>query len=328
MEQEDIEHKLTGGNVAGKVVRIGATVRKPVTDSTPNVEAFLLHLSESDFLHSPRSLGRDEDGRYVLEFIEGETISKPELLTLDNLQQVASIIRELHRVSATLPISRSSSWNVAIRPDAEELICHNDLGPWNLVRHGSKWVFIDWDGSGLASRLWDFAYAAQSFVPLAHGGNPEEDAVRLRAFVDGYLLNEHERKQFPQLLSRRTQAGIQRWARIYMLDHGEYWRKAAEYVRKHASGRVHNLGFVAHGYRPTLQMISSLARSLPKSRLPLTRLLVSYSITKRFGGRFVQRAEAFLRGDYVRGTMPLVLRDQFSLPYSLQQPVREPPSRS
>jgi len=241
MEQEQ---ELAGGNVAAKVVRIGATVRKPVTDSTPNVESFLLHLSGSGFIHSPRSLGRDEAGRQVLEYIEGETISNPELLTLSDLQQVAAIIRELHRVSVTFPISRSGSWDVAIRPDAGELICHNDLGAWNLVRHGSKWVFIDWDGSGPASRLWDLAYAAQSIVHLAHGGNPEEDAVRLRAFVDAYGLDESERKRFPQLLSRRTragydllkhgaQAGTQPWARIYMLDDGQYWFRAAEYVRKH-----------------------------------------------------------------------------------------------
>jgi len=241
MEQEQ---ELAGGNVAAKVIRIGATVRKPVTDSTPSVEAFLLHLTESGFTHSPQNLGRDEAGRQVLEYIEGETISNPELLTLSDLQQVAAIIRKLHQVSSTFPVTRSTNWNVAIRPDTEELICHNDLGAWNLVRNGLKWVFIDWDGSGPASRLWDLAYAAQGIVHLAHGGNPENDAIRLRAFVDAYELDESERKRFPQLLSRRTregyhllkhgaQAGMQPWARIYRLDDGQYWRRAAEYVRKH-----------------------------------------------------------------------------------------------
>jgi Ser/Thr protein kinase RdoA (MazF antagonist) len=239
-----MEYELKGGNVAAAVVRIGQTVRKPVTASTSNVEAFLRHLSTSGFPHSPRSLGRDEAGRQVLEFIEGDTISNPDSLTLPDLQEVAAIIRELHRVSASFPFLRTDNWSVAIRPDAEDLICHNDLGAWNLVRNGSKWVFIDWDGSGPASRLWDFAYAAQSIVHLAHGGNPVTDAVRLRAFVDAYGLDESERKQFPELLSRRTKAGydllkhgasagIQPWANIYAKDHGEYWRRAAEYVEKH-----------------------------------------------------------------------------------------------
>ena len=239
-----MEQELKGGNVAATVVRIGQTVRKPVTNSTSNVEAFLRHLSTSGFLHSPRSLGRDEAGRQVLEFIEGETISNPELLTLSNLKEVACIIRDLHHVSASFTFSRSDNWSVAVRPDAEDLVCHNDLGAWNLVRHGSKWAFIDWDGSGPSSRLWDFAYAAQSIVHLAHGGNPDRDAVRLRTFVDAYDLNESERKRFPQLLSERTRAGydllkqgasagIQPWAQMYSKGHGDYWRKAAEYVNAH-----------------------------------------------------------------------------------------------
>jgi hypothetical protein len=38
-------------------------------------------------------------------------------------------------------------WNVVIAPDREDLICHHDLAPWNLVRDGDRWVFIDWDSA-------------------------------------------------------------------------------------------------------------------------------------------------------------------------------------
>ncbi len=128
MEQDDIEHELLGGNVAAKVIRLGRTVRKPVTESTSSVEAFLRHLSQSGFLHSPRSLGRDDAGRYVLEFIEGETITHPGLLTLEDLQTVAGVIRDLHRAATSFSPPRSAQWKVAIQPDRQELICHNDLG--------------------------------------------------------------------------------------------------------------------------------------------------------------------------------------------------------
>ncbi len=243
MEQDNIEHRLLGGNVAAKVVRLGTTVRKPVTPSTPSVEAFLQHLAKTGFIHSPRTLGRDHAGCYVLEFIEGETVSEPGLLTLQELQAIASIIRDLHRASSTFPIPPSSHWEVAIKPDREELICHNDLGAWNLVRRGLDWAFIDWDGSGPSSRLWDLAYAAQSIVHLANGGSPDRDAIRLRAFVDGYELDGSDRIRFTQVLSQRTrasydllkhgaQAGIQPWAGIYMRD-GDYWRNAADYVEVH-----------------------------------------------------------------------------------------------
>ncbi len=88
------EHPLMGGNVAVSVVRVGATVRKPVTAA--NVGAYLLHLERQGFRHSPRFLGRDRQGRQVLEYIEGETLTEPELLSLEELGQIGAIVRELH----------------------------------------------------------------------------------------------------------------------------------------------------------------------------------------------------------------------------------------
>ena len=239
----DAEYELQGGNTALNVVRVGDTVRKPLTRATNNVEAFLQYLEGIGFPHSPRSLGRDNKGRYIIEFIEGETVDNPQELTLVELGTIARIIRELHTASASFPVHSSAGWEVAIPPDTKDLICHNDLGPWNLVRHSGRWVFIDWDGSGPASRMWDLAYAAQSFVPLAEG-NPAIHAERLRAFVDGYRLDAEERQRFPavlvqrtwagyQLLERSARTGQQPWARMYAEGHGQYWLKAAKYVEQH-----------------------------------------------------------------------------------------------
>lgn len=53
------------------------------------------------------------------------------------------------------------------------------------VRDGDRWVFIDWDGAGPGSRLWDLAYTASTFVPFCAAATVV-DGPRLRALADGY----------------------------------------------------------------------------------------------------------------------------------------------
>ena len=65
------EHALDGGNVAAGVVRVGDTVRKPAGFWTPAVEALLSHLGRAGFTGAPRPLGRDGEGRQVLEYVPG-----------------------------------------------------------------------------------------------------------------------------------------------------------------------------------------------------------------------------------------------------------------
>ena len=194
----NLEHPLTGGNVADRVVRVGDTIRKPATPATTSVEAFLNHLHNLGFTAAPRSLGRDEQGRHVLEYIPGSAVDMSRPLSLSELHRIGRLIRELHTAARSFVPPVSAHWNVAIKPvaikpNAESLICHHDLAPWNLVRDGDRWVFIDWDGSGPGYPLWDLAYAAQSFPPLIANGDPAEDAIRLRSLVDGYGLNQTEK---------------------------------------------------------------------------------------------------------------------------------------
>ena len=239
----DQEERLAGGNVAGAVVRVGATVRKPVTEATSSVEAFLEHLFEVGFSGAPRTLGRDEKGRHVLEYVPGST-QEPFSYTSEELARVGQLIREFHAASKSFVPPEGAQWKVAIKPDAEELICHCDLAPWNLVRNRDRWIFIDWDGSGPGSVLWDVAYAAQSFVPLIHGGEPAVDALRLRCFVDGYGLDRSQRGRLPEMMFVRTRAmfellergariGEQPWAGLHAAGHGLHWKQAAEYVERH-----------------------------------------------------------------------------------------------
>jgi Ser/Thr protein kinase RdoA (MazF antagonist) len=138
---------------------------------------------------------------------------------------------------------RGAIWNRAIPPDREELVCHNDVAPWNLVRSARGWVLIDWDATAPGSRLWDVAYAAQSMAGLRADRPVAESAARLRAFADGYGLHSGDGPALAGLPGRRAEAmydllrdGARRrrqpWARIWTED-GPYWRATATYLETH-----------------------------------------------------------------------------------------------
>ena len=198
------EHVLGGGNVAAGVVRVGDTVRKPAGFWTPAVDALLAHLRRAGFTGAPRPLGRDDRGRQVLEYVPGPVAMDQPWLDEAGLHRVGRLISELHDFSAGFSPPPGSRWNVVIPPDRADLVCHHDLAPWNLVTGADRWVFIDWDGAGPGSRLWDLAYAMKGFVPLVSGGDPVADAPRLRALADGYGLNSGQREELPPLIGTHT----------------------------------------------------------------------------------------------------------------------------
>ena len=120
----EVEIPLAGGNVAAHVVRVGATVRKP---ATPAVEAVLRHLERVGFAGAPRALGRDEQGRQVLEYVEGPLAHASPPMTAAELGRVGRLVRGLHEALDSFEPPADARWEVAIAPDREELVCHHDL---------------------------------------------------------------------------------------------------------------------------------------------------------------------------------------------------------
>jgi Phosphotransferase enzyme family len=251
--EDALEHALPGGNVADAVVRVGNTVRKPSGYWTPAVEALLAHLEAGGFAGAPRPLGRDDQGRQVLEYVPGPMAIDQPLLDAAGLHRVGRLIRDLHDASAGFEPPAGARWNVAIPPDRDDLICHHDLAPWNLVLGADRWVFIDWDGAGPGSRLWDLAYAAKGFVPLEDGGDPAADGLRLRVLADGYELSLEQRERLPSLIEAHTRGmagllehgartGTQPWARLHAEGHFAYWAAAADYIGRHLDAWRRALG--------------------------------------------------------------------------------------
>jgi len=179
----DEEEALAGGNAGGAVVRIGDTVRKPWTAAAPSVVSFVEHLRESG-VDAPAPLGRDDEGRQVQEFVPGRLAMDADPLTLSELHRVGEMVRAIHDASAAFVPPPGAVWETAIPAPAAELVCHNDLAPWNLMV-GDRWLFIDWDASAPSTRLWDLAYAAQAFTlndpgPRRRGRRPGARGIRRR----------------------------------------------------------------------------------------------------------------------------------------------------
>jgi Ser/Thr protein kinase RdoA (MazF antagonist) len=238
------EHVLTGGNVSDGVVRVGDTVRKPAGPHTAAVEAFLSYLNASGFSGAPKTLGRDERGRHVLEYVPGEIAHDLPPMNLDGLHKVGRLVRAFHDISEGFRPPPNARWDVVIPPDRTELICHNDLASWNLVCGSDRWVFIDWDAVAPGSRLWDLSWSVTGFVPLDPGGDPARDAPRVRALADGYGLTTEQRRELPPLIGAHSRAmfdllrassltGRQPWARLHAEGHGDYWGPAAEYAERY-----------------------------------------------------------------------------------------------
>lgn len=236
------EEVLEGGNASGPVVRVGDTVRKAWTAATPHVIAYVQALRDGG-VEAPEPLGRDVQGRQIIEFIPGTLAIDSAPLSAAELDRVGGMVRRIHDVSVRHVPAAGAIWEPPLSAPAQELICHNDLAPWNLM-FGDRWVFIDWDGASPSTRSWDLAFSAQTFALPDPNRDPQRSAGDLAAFVDGYGADEELRAVLPDMMRRRTQAmldllrssaeaGREPWGTMYRTGHGAHWAAVLDYVTAH-----------------------------------------------------------------------------------------------
>jgi len=166
---EEPEITLTGGNM-NAVVRRGDTVHRTAGPWTPTIHRLLEHLASAGIDCLPRPLGFDERGREVLPYLPGTVPAYPLprwVWTDRLLAETGALLARIHRASTTFDRS-DAVWQ--LRPhEPDEVICLNDMAPYNMVFDDDHQLsgLIDLDTASPGPRVWDLAYLAYRIVPLS-----------------------------------------------------------------------------------------------------------------------------------------------------------------
>jgi hypothetical protein len=256
-EHEEI---LSGGNIS-EVVRIGATVRRALRPWSPAVHGLLRHLEARGFDGVPRFLGVDSQNREVLTFIPGEVGAYPlprYMWSDEVLIATAVLLRRFHDATVGYIAPPDAPWQL-VHPDAtrHEVICHNDVAPYNLVFVDERpRALIDFDTAGPGPRLWDIAYAAYRLVPLTDDDDtralgltaPAMRGRRLRLFCDTYgltdrhdLLETVERRleALCALMVGRAAGGDAAYQRLLAEGHLAHYEREIAFLRDHRQELQH-----------------------------------------------------------------------------------------
>jgi len=184
------ETPLSGGNVNQGVVRVGDTVRRATSLSSPNVHHLLRHLETVGFPNAPRFLGTDDKGREILTYIDGTTTFTNKIWSTDApLVAAAKMLRAFHDATCSISPSEPQDWAFAYSDsDQHDVICHNDFAPYNMIfKGGLPTAIIDFDLAGPGPRLRDVAYLAYWFVPLSFSSKD------MRSFAEADMTNHCRR---------------------------------------------------------------------------------------------------------------------------------------
>jgi len=192
------EISLRGGHRAAPV-RVGDTVRRARTPYSASIDSLLTHLHAADWDSCPKPLGYDTLDRQTLSFVEGDAASGCPLpnhvWSIDSLRSFGRLLRSLHDATSAFVPAEGAVWQRFPGAPIGEVMCHNDLGPWNTVFRGLRpYALIDWDSAAPGTREWDLACAAWHWVPLWEDSRSVEHGftdlnarpARLRALCDAY----------------------------------------------------------------------------------------------------------------------------------------------
>jgi len=184
----------------GRVEIDGDRVSRPAYWWTPTVHALLRYLRENGFDKVPMPLGI-ADGRETLTRISGESgvVGWRMVVPEPGLRAFARFLREYHDATTGFVAEVGSPWAFQDgAPLPEQVVCHGDPGPWNVVwREGNPVGLVDFDFAGPGDALLDVAYALEYVAPFCDDNeaiswrsypSPPDRRRRIAIFSDGYGL--------------------------------------------------------------------------------------------------------------------------------------------
>ncbi|KPI00662.1 aminoglycoside phosphotransferase [Actinobacteria bacterium OK074] len=175
------EVPLSGGRITQGVVRVGETVRRPVTAKSAFVAELLDHLHRRGFDGAPRHLGLDDTGRDTFTYLPGRVPTKFRRWDDDQVAAAGALLRALHEATRG---SRLAA--------AHPVVCHHDPGPNNTVFQQDRPVaFIDFDTAAPGDPLEDLGYMAWTWCISSKTQAPpaQEQAAQVRILADTYGLD-------------------------------------------------------------------------------------------------------------------------------------------
>lgn len=194
---------LTNGRLTEGVVKIGETVRRPLQHNSNFTKSLLDHLEKMNFQGSPKHLGFDQNGREVLEYIEGWVPEKFQQFTDEQIHEAGKLLREFHSASMKSSLT-------GIQP----VVCHHDPGPNNTVfQDGRPVAFIDYDLAAPGDPMEDLGYMAWTWCVSSKPsrGDVSEQARQVRILVDSYGLGPSDRIQIVDAMINRQKKNVVFW---------------------------------------------------------------------------------------------------------------------
>ncbi len=138
---------------------------------SPAVRDLLLYLQNQGFPYSPQHLGINlANHTERLSLVKGKSGKDiwERIVSEEGLIEHAKLLRAYHDAVAGYRPNGKILWAFGEQElRANEIICHNDFGPWNTVWQDDKPVgIIDWDLAAPGRVIDDIAYALEYAAPF------------------------------------------------------------------------------------------------------------------------------------------------------------------